>query len=347
MDNATQFEVMVHEAIQSGKVAGMAIGIVRRGQLAYARGFGVRDLNMGEPVTEQSLFHVASVSKPFVATAVVQLACPAKLDLDAPVTQALPYFTLNDARLPKVTLRHMLSHTSGMPDIGDDNWNWGSLETDDGALERYVRSLSDKQLNFDPGERYSYSSMAYDVLGDVIAKASGQTFEVYVKQRILNPLGMRESTFLLAEVNPALATNGHVASDDGKARVVEVYPYNRAHSPSSSLHSNVVEMARWAIATMCRGQLEGQRILPSEAVDAMWTQHAQDADGNGRGLGWALSDHWDQRCVWHYGGDPGYAAGLLLYPDADAALIVLVNSDWGLFNFGPMVDTMREAVLGS
>ena len=346
MNHTYQFESIVNDAVQSGQIAGMAIGIVRNGQLVYARGFGVRDLNTGQPVTESSLFHVASVSKPFAATAVMQLACAGKLDLDAPLTHALPYFALDDARLPGVTLRRILSHMSGIPDVNDDNWNWGSQENDDGALERFVRSLTNQKLDFDPGERYSYSNTAYDVMGDVIAKASGQTFEAYVKDHILDSLGMCTSTFLRADVDQTLATNGHIANAEGKVRVVDVYPYNRAHGPCSSLHSSVVELSHWAIATMNRGELDGRRILPSEAVEAMWAQQVQDADGNGRGLGWALSEYWDQRCVWHYGGDPGYAAGLLMYPDVGAALIVLVNSDWGLFNFGPMVDTMKDAVLG-
>jgi CubicO group peptidase (beta-lactamase class C family) len=197
----------VEGLLAEGRLVGLSVGIVRGGQLVYSGAFGARSMETREPVTERSLFHLASVSKPFVATALVQLAERGAVALDAPVVEYLPYFRLADERYPTLTIRQMLSHVSGMPDTED--YGWERPEHDEGALERYVRSLSGERLIGDPGAQFAYSNIAYEVLGDVIAKASGQSFEAYIRDHILQPLGMDQSTFLRAEVPPALAVTPH------------------------------------------------------------------------------------------------------------------------------------------
>ncbi len=194
---------VIRQVMDTFDMPGLALGIVKAGELAYAGSFGVRNRETGEPVTPRSLFHMASVSKPFVATAIMRLVEQGKVGLDAPLVTYLPYFTLRDARVQDITIRQMLCHTSGMPD--EDDYRWYAPEDDAGALERYVRGLADASLLFPPGERHEYSNIAYEVLGDVIAKVSGRTFEDYVRQAILAPAGMVDSTFLRGEVAPDLA----------------------------------------------------------------------------------------------------------------------------------------------
>ena len=200
---------IIDQVIEGYGLAGMAIGIVKEGEIVFARGFGKRNLESGEPVTERSLFHVASVSKPFVATAIMQLWEAGRLDLDAPVTDYLPYFGLQGREAGQITIRQMVNHTSGMPDT--DEYQWHQPEYDDGALERYVRSLAGEEMVAAPGQRFSYSNVAYEVLGDVIAKVSGQSFEAYVQEHILDRLGMKDSTFLRRDVSPDLATTPTLA----------------------------------------------------------------------------------------------------------------------------------------
>src|SRR5205823_2323711 len=101
----------------------------------------------------------------------------------------------------KITIRHMVTHTSGMPDVKDYQWN--QPEYDAGALERYVRSLQDKSLLWPPGEKFRYSNMAFEVLGDLVAKVSGMSFEDYVESRILRPAGMGSTTLLYKNADPA------------------------------------------------------------------------------------------------------------------------------------------------
>ena len=158
---------------------GFAVGAVVDGKTVYARGFGVRKAGMKEPVTMKTMFHLASVSKPFSATAyLLQLASRGLLELDDPVQAHLPSFNLDDKRCREITIAQMLSHVSGMPDVED--YEWDQPEYDDEAMERYVHSLSARRLLSDPGEKYAYSNMAFECLGALIARVSGMTFEEYV-----------------------------------------------------------------------------------------------------------------------------------------------------------------------
>jgi CubicO group peptidase (beta-lactamase class C family) len=263
------FEPALEAFLRQQQIPGLAIAIVENNQVVYAKGFGRMSLGPAKgPVTPLTVFHMASIVKPFVATAILQLADERKVDLDAPVVRYLPYFRLADQRYPRITVRQMVAHTSGMPDVSD--YEWDRPQFDDGALEGYVRSVSGLNLLFEPGSKFAYSNIAYDVLGDVIAKASGESFEAYVRQRILSPLRMQHSTLLYREVDPALLSDGHVLNSVGIPVVSKAYPYNRTHSPSSNLHSNALDMTRWAMANMNHGELDGQRILPESTYAAMW-----------------------------------------------------------------------------
>jgi CubicO group peptidase (beta-lactamase class C family) len=331
--------------VREGKVPGLAVGVVEDGKLVYARGFGM--MKLGEnarPVTAETLFHMASITKTFVATAVMQLVEQGKVDPDARVTRYLPYFRLNDPRFESITVRQMLTHTSGMPDVED--YQWDKPEYDEGALERYVRSLSDKKLRWEPGSKFAYSNMAYEVLGDLVAKVSGASFEGYVEANILNPLGMRSSTLLLKRADPDKLATGYTRSKDGAVKAIAHYPYNRAHTPSSNLHSNVEDMARWALANLNHGELDGLRILNRSTHDLMWKPAAETGQKGLRvGISWFLDESKSDHLVEHAGGDDGFLTYLALCPARKLAVILMVNSDHG----PPMkrvLDTTLSAALG-
>lgn len=138
----------------------------------------------------------------------MQLVENGQVDLDMPVIKYVPYFRIADERYKTITVRQMLTHTSGMPDEGD--YEWDKPQSDDGALERYVRGLGNRnlRLEFEPGSKFQYSNMAYEILGDLIAKVSGTSFEDYVRVHILEPLRMAKSTLLLKDADPKLMTWG-------------------------------------------------------------------------------------------------------------------------------------------
>jgi CubicO group peptidase (beta-lactamase class C family) len=322
---------------------GLAVGVVKDQELVYAKGFGVINLDTGGEVTPRTLFHMASITKPFVATSIVQLLEQEALSLDDPIVDYLPYFELADRRYPMLTIRQFLTHSSGMPDV--DDYHWDEPEYDEGALERFVRSLTDRRLVTMPGEKFTYSNMAFEVLGDLIAKVSGQSFADYVREHILLPLGMDDSSILIREVDPALLANGHVEEEGGEVRVTEHYAYNRRHGPSSCLYSNVVDMSQWAIANMNRGELEVARILDASSYDLLWAPAVEVGTSGGRprhvGLSWFLSEYAGYQTVSHGGRDIGYQTNLVMVPEAGVAVIVLSN----YFGPNPIVEEVTGLAL--
>lgn len=300
------------------ELPGLAVGIVKNNEIVYAKGFGYLDVDSKEPVAITSLFHMASISKPFVATAIMQLVEQGKMDLDSTVTKYLPYFRLKGDQYDQITIRQMLSHVSGMPDVQD--YEWDNPIYDAGALERYVHRISSEAMIAAPGEKYAYSNMAFECLGDVIAKVSGKSFAEYMKENILDPAGMKESTFLKPEYLPENWAAPHL-------RIVNLhpwdgYPYNRIHGPSSTLHSNVIEMCNWAIINMNMGSYNERRILDSSSYDLLWKPWYNNSNV---GLSWFLGKYKYEATVGHDGGDTGFNTSLVLLPEKSIAVIVLCN----------------------
>lgn len=244
-------------------------------------------------------------------------------------------FRLRDSRYKAITLQQLLAHTSGLPDLRD--YQWDKPEWDDGAAERFVRSLGNVELQSAPGERFRYSNIGYDILGDVIAKASGMSFEAWMKDNLFKPLEMTESTFLKAEVPQQLAVSPHrkELSTLFMQRVAGLYPYHRAHAPSSTLHSNAGEMLRFCQAMLEGGSLQGKQILTPESHHLAWSEQAdqglrdeQKAEWMGKvGLGWFLGHYRGHRMVSYVGADPGFRASMALLPEKGIAVVCMGNSD--------------------
>ena len=317
-------EEVGHLVTERFGVAGLAIGVVQ-GEEVYARGFGVKNIESREPVTERSLFHLASISKTFVATAVMQLAEQGKLELDIPVHACLPDFRLDDERFRDITLRQMLNHTSGMPDT--DDYGWDNPDYDDLALERYMHSLAGEKLIAPPGEKFAYSNIAYEVLGLLIARTAGQSFESYIKEAVLRPLNMNSSTFLKTEVDPAYATTPHLLLPP--TVVSPGYPYNRAHAPSSTLHSSALELCSWALVNLRRGNLKDQRILQAVSYEQLWHPYKETGPNHPdefAGLSWFIDTYRGRRRIRHDGEDVGFQSDMILLPDQSLAVVVLANT---------------------
>jgi CubicO group peptidase (beta-lactamase class C family) len=357
LDSATvaTIEAAIEDMMQEFQVPGCAISVVQDGQMAYAKGFGVSDIGTDQPVTTQSVFHLASVSKTATVTGIMQLAAEGKIDLDAPVTDYLPYFMLEDALAQNITIRQLLSHTAGVPDVVDWMADFQSPELDDEALERQVRGLSTRSLLFDPGEGWDYSSAGFNVLGDVIAKVSGQSYEDYVQEHIFTPLGMTQTSSSVQAVDSELLVSPHVIDETGQVAVNPIYPYSRAHGPSNNLYSNVEDMARYALAHLNRGELDGVRILPESAYDQMWTPVAEtwfpEEIQHNYGLGWTMGTHNQRRVVGHGGLDFGYNAYLGLMPDQSTGFFLACNyAEFGDEIVAPVsmvADSIVEALLST
>jgi CubicO group peptidase (beta-lactamase class C family) len=306
------------------QVPGLAVGILVRDSVVYAKGFGVKNVKTKEQVTHESLFHVASLSKPFVATGVMQLLARHKIALDSPLIKYLPYFKMGTEKYRAITIRQMLSHTSGLPDVHD--YAWDKPQYDIHAGERYVRSLKNEQLAFDPGDDFAYSNLAYDILGEVIANVSGVTFEEYMSNNVLLPAGMHNSTFLRMSVKDHLATSPHVRGRKG-VEVSSVYPYNRCHAPSSTLHSSVSDMLKWAVV-LNNSLKENHTILAPGSLQQMATSHFEINPFTAAGLGWFIHQDDEIEYIFHTGSDVGFSSMFAFFPEQQVSIVVLSNCDF-------------------
>ena len=325
-----KLEPALEEIISLWGVPGLGVGIVQEGKIIYTRYFGVQSLDTRAPVTETSVFCIASIAKIFVASAVMQLVERGLIDLDAPVAQYLPYFSLDDARYKEMTIRQMLSHTSGMPDMEESEYDElvAHPEFDEGAAERYVRGLSHLKLAAAPGERFLYSNIAYNVLGDLIAKISGQSFEDYMREHILRPAGMPTSAFSHLDVPQDRLVLPHLRTPE--MIVNPVYPYHRADAPASFLHTTVEEMCHWAITCLNGGVFNGARILSPASYDLMWTPVVERGSPpfyESHGLGWVLGHFDGLKTAAHGGGGFGWTDFFFLLPEVNQAAVILCNEE--------------------
>lgn len=306
---------------------GFAVGVLKDGKVAYARGFGQRDLESGEPVTPHSLFHMASVSKPFTAAAIMQLQEKGKLNLDDPVAKHLPYFEMKDRRFKLITIMHLLTHTSGLPDVKD--YHWDKPETDPLANRRLIQGLTDVELIADPGTTFRYSNLGYDILADVISILSGRSFEDAIAEGIFKPLEMTNSTFLKKDVSGILAVTPYMLDIKGDFSLVQspFYPYHRAHAASLTLHSSVLEMLHWAKVNLNKGAYKDKKILKPESYDILWKPTVKIGKYQALGLGWFMGIHRGVPTIGHGGGDLGFRSYFVLVPSQSLAVVVMANAE--------------------
>lgn len=312
--------------LEDGAV-GFAIALIDDGELIYAQGFGETELGSGDPVTENHIFHWASVSKPLVATAIMQLAERDKLDLDAALVDVLPDYRVTDPRQRDITIRQILLHISGIPDV--DVYNWDKPEYDDNALMRWALAESPRDLLFDPGSERKYSNVGYEILGAVIERVSDQSFENYMAAHIFSPLGMEGATFFYPETEERLRSVGH-AGAKGEKRKTEHYPYNRRHGPSSTLNVSVVSFAPYARALLAGGSLNGVRILKTETLNDMWLPRwtIDEERSHESAMGWVVQDQGEgDRMIRHFGWDDGFRSALLMLPDKNQAVLFVTNDE--------------------
>jgi CubicO group peptidase (beta-lactamase class C family) len=295
-------------------------------KLVFASGYGLRELGEQGPITRRSVFHWASVSKPFVATAVMQLVEREQLALDDRLNHLLPYFRMADDRYRHITVRQLLTHTSGMPDVED--YEWDNPQFDDEALKRWALEQSGAELLFAPGTSREYSDLGFELLGLIVQEVSGISFERYIEEEIFQPLEMGDSSFVANEIDQALRTTGHIGTPT--RRVADAYPYNRRHAPSSTLNTNVVDMGRFATAMLNHGVLGDARIIGEDALAMMWSPAWTNPDDPNRqaGLGWNVGRRWGGLQIASHGGhDDGFRSFLAIAPEEGVAVFVVSNDD--------------------
>lgn len=309
----------------ASEAPGVAVGVLVNGKVVFQKGYGVQRLNSTQSVGVHSDFHMASVSKPFAATAILQLAEKGKLHIDSTLVHYLPYFTMKDQRYRQITLLHMLTHSSGIPDVSD--YEWEKPQVDEAAAERYAKSFATMELDFAPGSKFNYSNAAYNLFAAVIGKVSGLSFEEYMRQHVFTRTGMNNSSFILQDVATGRRTDPHVMDQQLVQTVSKVYPYNRIHAPSSTLHSNVEDMLKWLEVYNNRGAAKDQSIIGQDTWASMLQPRLKVNDQYSVCLSWFKTMIGEHEIFFHSGGDLGYRSFAGFDPEHKVAVVVMGNNE--------------------
>jgi CubicO group peptidase (beta-lactamase class C family) len=327
-------DAAIRQTMNRFSIPGLAVGVVRHGRVEVMRGYGIASINRSERVTSCTLFHVASVTKLFTATAAVRLASEGRIGLDRPAATYLPQLRSGSPELGRITVRQLLQHRSGIDDVFD--YGWLEHTSDRLALTRLVDSVARDTKPQMPGVAYSYSNVGYDLIGAVIQSVASVDFESYVSSAVLRRAGMRSSTLLGLE--PSLGwADPFVLDSTYSVATSPVYPYNRAHAPSSTLVSNVADLVRWVLAVVDpRG--EQRTILPRTGLREMMTP-SKEAGPDSFGLGWFVTNERGIRLAYHSGGDLGFSSFLIVAPDLRTGVVVVAN-----FEQAPTADLARLAL---
>ena len=316
-------DTALRDEMRATRTPGAAIAIVIGDRVAYAKGFGVANIESGEPVTPDMLFRVGSVTKMFTGLTASMLANRGAVDLQAPIRR---YDRSLHPSLGRLTLDQLLSHTAGMT-----NEAAADGPHDDAALGRRMRSWSTEHTFTSPGDIYSYSGPGYWLAGYAIERAAGVPYADAVAREVLEPLGMTRSTFrpLMAMTWP-LALDHRVANDS--VRLLRPYPDDVTTWPSGSLFSSVRELSQFAIALMHDGRVNGKQAIPQAVIRMMETRHAS-VPGGDCGYTYGLSDcsRNGVRTLSHYGFRIGSGAVFTVVPEHNVGVIILANRNGAIF----------------
>ncbi len=179
-DIKSQVDSLVYGYYSSFEASGLAVGIVKNGTNFYTETLGYQNIDTEVPLTENSLFHMASISKPVTATMIVKLYEEGQIDIDRPYLDYVPFFKMAGSAYKKITIRELVTHLSGMPYIED--YNFTNPVYNSTASLQLVKSLVNKSLLREPGEKYDYSNYAYDVLAELVKQVTNETFEDFAKK---------------------------------------------------------------------------------------------------------------------------------------------------------------------
>jgi dipeptidyl aminopeptidase/acylaminoacyl peptidase/CubicO group peptidase (beta-lactamase class C family) len=312
-------------------VPGAALGILRVGgdgsdDEAVLAACGVLNKDTGVEATTDSAFQIGSVTKVWTTTLVMQLVDEGRLDLDAPVAAVLPELRLADPDLTaRVTMRHLLTHTSGIAgDVFDDTGRG------DDCLERYVALLAEAGVSHPLGATLSYCNAGFVVAGRVIEKLTGKTWDTVLRERLIAPLGLGRTSTLPEEALLGRAAIGHIAEPGEQPRVASVSCLPRSVGPAGGICSTVGDVLAFARLHLSGGQNPGGvSLLSPGSAAAMQEQHAElpvpGESADSWGLGWMRFSCDGHRLVGHNGGTIGQYAYLRLLPGQGLAVVLLTN----------------------
>ncbi|WP_084786756.1 serine hydrolase domain-containing protein [Bacillus tuaregi] len=305
----------VNGYIDKNGLPGAAIVVVKGGKVLYEMGYG-HD-SVGKPLTAHSKIGLASGTKPFTAFAVLQLVDEGKIKLDDPIINYLPEITVDDARWKQVTVRQLLSHTSGLPNP--------TIVAPAKTLKEGVERFHDWKLQTDPGEKYNYSNANYWTLAYLVEQMSGMEFNDYLTEKVFTPLEMKDSVSAVhtSELEGELAIpRGYVTLYGTAMPWTEL---EKMFSGSGSLFTTANDMGKWLAMHTNEGKNEaGRQILSQELLTESYTPQP---DSEKYGLGWSLSSPKTKPArISHSGSISTFQSQQDIVPSSGYAVAVLLNS---------------------
>ncbi len=337
-----QFDAQMERVRKQFDVPGIAVAIVKDGQIVLERGYGVRELGKPAPVQADTLFAIASNTKAFTAASLSILADEGKLSLDDRVIEHLPWFRMSDPYVTnEMRVRDLLAHRSGLSLGAGDLLYWPTTSY---TTEEVVQRLAKVPLKGGFRDRYAYDNILYAVAQKVIEQVSGQSYAAFLQQRIFTPVGMAGTRFNADHLQPGdTAAVGHAKYDFSKLRTVAPLTWSN-NSGAGGVYSSAHDMALWMNVQLAGGALaDGTPLFSAKRQREMWSMitpisvpesavpelAAARPNFAGYGEGWSLSDYRGHRLVWHTGGWPGMVSRLTLVPEQKLGVVVLTNQEVG------------------
>jgi D-alanyl-D-alanine carboxypeptidase len=308
---------------------GASLAVVHDQTLVWAAGFGWADIERRRPATAETLYRIASITKTFTATAILQLRDAGRLQLDDPLTRHLPWFSIASRHggAPPITIRHLLTHTSGLPrEAAFPYWT----DFDFPTAERLREGLTRQEGVLPTETQWKYSNLALALAGDVVQAVSGEPYAAYVKSHILDPLGMKDTLVVSpAPDDPRLARAYGRRMPDG-SRAPAPHVETRGISAAANMTTSVTDLARFAMLQLRDGPAGGAQILRDSTLREMQRIHWLEPDWQaGWGLGFRIQRLGGKTSVGHGGSLPGYRTELRIWPAEKLAVIAMTNADDG------------------
>lgn len=310
------------------KVPGLAIAVVKDGEIIYKKAFGVRNLETQENITENTVFSIASSTKAFTSTIAGMLSDEGKLNLDKPVIEYLPEFRLkSNEATEKATLRHFLSHKSGLPrhDVLWDN----ETTTRDGMLTR----ISNLELSAAPGEKWQYSNLNYIIVGAAISKVTKKTWEENVRERILEPLEMNLTFFSVSDTAKFNDYASPYIMD--KKDEIETLAFKNSDilGPAGAIRSNISDMAKWLQFNLNTGNAGGRQLIQNPTLRRLqtpvtttgWPMRDKEVFYQTYGCGWFIDSFKGKMHIHHGGVLFGFTSMVSFIPYEKTGVVILAN----------------------
>jgi len=316
--------------LNEGTQPGAAVMVIKDGGVVYSAGFGFANVDKHIPIDANSTFRLGSVSKQFAAMAIMVLADEGKLDYDDPVVDYIPELD----GYPGVTIRHLLTHTSGMPDYYDTIDTGGAMPAN--ADMPAVMAAMDGP-DFAPGERYEYSNPAYEMLPVIVEKVSGQAFAQFMQENVFIPAGMDDS-LIYDHTEPEIANR--VWGYEPKGRGFKLNDYHELNylDGSGGMYATLEDFLAWDQA------LYGEDVVTAETLNEGFTRHTlNNGDEIDYGFGWRLDQYRGHRRIAHGGSWVGFRTSIARYPEEKLAIVVLTNRTDG--NPGSYVERISNIYL--